>query len=336
MNDVEVRGLRIAYQRVGQGLPLVLLHGALGDSRDWRPPLDALSDEFTVVAWDVPGCGRSSGSAGDVRVARLRRLPRRVRRHARAAASTRTGAVLGRRARVGALPAKPGAAAHVGAGVGLCRLGGLAALRDRRRVARLLPPRRRVASRPGRRRFRPKPAHRCGTARDGGRGRGDHVQVPSGRGARDGTRVHRGRPTRRPAHHRGSDAAGVGRVGCAVPAADGHGDAVPDPGIETRRDPGRRAPVQRRGRRPFTAGFTAHVREFSDRTGTEASGSPATWDACRGSRSDAAAPSRPDSPMPRRAAVRSVEPWLPLLPTSPPTFPTRSAPCERVGTCSAA
>jgi pimeloyl-ACP methyl ester carboxylesterase len=50
MNEVEVGGLRIAYQRVGDGPPLVLLHGALSDSRDWRPQLDALSDEFTVVA----------------------------------------------------------------------------------------------------------------------------------------------------------------------------------------------------------------------------------------------------------------------------------------------
>jgi pimeloyl-ACP methyl ester carboxylesterase len=28
-------------------------------SRIWRPQLDALSDEFTVVAWDAPGCGGS-------------------------------------------------------------------------------------------------------------------------------------------------------------------------------------------------------------------------------------------------------------------------------------
>jgi pimeloyl-ACP methyl ester carboxylesterase len=37
----------------------VLLHGAFADSRDWTPQLDALSDEFTVVAWDAPGCGGS-------------------------------------------------------------------------------------------------------------------------------------------------------------------------------------------------------------------------------------------------------------------------------------
>ncbi|MFA0821461.1 MAG: alpha/beta fold hydrolase [Methanomethylovorans sp.] len=38
----------------------MLLHGGLSDSRMWRRQLDELSDEFTVVAWDAPGCGRSA------------------------------------------------------------------------------------------------------------------------------------------------------------------------------------------------------------------------------------------------------------------------------------
>jgi pimeloyl-ACP methyl ester carboxylesterase len=57
--EVEVGGLRIAYERRGSGPPLVLLHGGLGDRRDWEPQLDGLSDELTVVAWDAPGCGGS-------------------------------------------------------------------------------------------------------------------------------------------------------------------------------------------------------------------------------------------------------------------------------------
>lgn len=60
MDQIAVGGLRIAFERAGDGPPLVLLHGGLGDSRVWRRQLDALSDEFTVVAWDAPGCGRSS------------------------------------------------------------------------------------------------------------------------------------------------------------------------------------------------------------------------------------------------------------------------------------
>ena len=57
---VSVSGLRITYRRVGSGPPLVLLHGGFGfDSRAWQPQLDALCDEFTVIAWDAPGCGSS-------------------------------------------------------------------------------------------------------------------------------------------------------------------------------------------------------------------------------------------------------------------------------------
>jgi pimeloyl-ACP methyl ester carboxylesterase len=57
---VGANGLEIAYERVGEGPPLVFVHGAASDARLWRPQLAALADEFTVVAWDEPGAGRSS------------------------------------------------------------------------------------------------------------------------------------------------------------------------------------------------------------------------------------------------------------------------------------
>lgn len=61
MNQVDIGGLSIAYQRAGTGPPVVLLHGGFGlDSRSWRPQVEALAGEFTVVAWDAPGCGQSS------------------------------------------------------------------------------------------------------------------------------------------------------------------------------------------------------------------------------------------------------------------------------------
>ena len=65
MNTVEISGLRIGYQRAGQGPPLVLLHGAYEDSRVWRPQLEGLSNDFTVIAWDAPGCGRSDDPPAD-------------------------------------------------------------------------------------------------------------------------------------------------------------------------------------------------------------------------------------------------------------------------------
>jgi pimeloyl-ACP methyl ester carboxylesterase len=61
MESIEVDGLRIAYELAGTGPPLVLLHGYVADGRTtWRPQIEALSDEFTVVAWDAPGAGESS------------------------------------------------------------------------------------------------------------------------------------------------------------------------------------------------------------------------------------------------------------------------------------
>jgi pimeloyl-ACP methyl ester carboxylesterase len=60
MEIVRTRGLRIAYESAGDGPPIVFVHGAGDDNRIWQPQLDALADEFTVVAWDEPGAGRSS------------------------------------------------------------------------------------------------------------------------------------------------------------------------------------------------------------------------------------------------------------------------------------
>ncbi len=60
VDDIEVFGLRIAYERAGAGEPLVLLHGGMSDHREWRRQIDELSDRYTVIAWDAPGCGRSS------------------------------------------------------------------------------------------------------------------------------------------------------------------------------------------------------------------------------------------------------------------------------------
>jgi len=60
MEALRAYGLEIAYELAGEGPPLVLAHGAAVDSRMWRPQVAALSDEFSVVAWDEPGAGRSS------------------------------------------------------------------------------------------------------------------------------------------------------------------------------------------------------------------------------------------------------------------------------------
>ena len=62
---VDLDGGQVAFERRGDGPPLVLLHGGFTDSRAWRPQLDSLSDAFTVVAWDAPGCGESFDPPAD-------------------------------------------------------------------------------------------------------------------------------------------------------------------------------------------------------------------------------------------------------------------------------
>jgi pimeloyl-ACP methyl ester carboxylesterase len=50
----------IAWDRFGDGPPLVLLHGTPWSQYLWRPYAEALASRFTVHLWDMPGYGRSS------------------------------------------------------------------------------------------------------------------------------------------------------------------------------------------------------------------------------------------------------------------------------------
>ncbi|QBI20051.1 alpha/beta fold hydrolase [Egibacter rhizosphaerae] len=68
MARVTVAGLEIAFERAGTGPPLLLLHGGWSDHRAWRPQLEELADEFTVIAWAAPGCGRSADPPADFRL----------------------------------------------------------------------------------------------------------------------------------------------------------------------------------------------------------------------------------------------------------------------------
>ena len=62
---IRVAGVEVAYDRAGSGPPLVLVHGAAGDAREWRAQMAGLSEDFTVIAWDEPGAGRSSDVPAD-------------------------------------------------------------------------------------------------------------------------------------------------------------------------------------------------------------------------------------------------------------------------------
>jgi pimeloyl-ACP methyl ester carboxylesterase len=68
-SEVQVGDLRVAYERGGRGGPLLLLHGAVSDGRVWRHTSAALAEDFDVIAWDAPGCGRSSDAPTDFSMA---------------------------------------------------------------------------------------------------------------------------------------------------------------------------------------------------------------------------------------------------------------------------
>ena len=49
----------LAHHRAGAGEPLVLLHGVGESAVGWQPVLQALSDDYDVIAFDLPGFGHS-------------------------------------------------------------------------------------------------------------------------------------------------------------------------------------------------------------------------------------------------------------------------------------
>jgi pimeloyl-ACP methyl ester carboxylesterase len=57
---VDIAGAQIFYAVYGQGAPVVLLHGGLGNSAHFSLQLPALIDKFQVVAIDSRGQGRST------------------------------------------------------------------------------------------------------------------------------------------------------------------------------------------------------------------------------------------------------------------------------------
>jgi pimeloyl-ACP methyl ester carboxylesterase len=50
---------RLAYSRLGQGEPLILLHGQGLSRRSWDPVIGLLASHFDVIAVDLPGHGDS-------------------------------------------------------------------------------------------------------------------------------------------------------------------------------------------------------------------------------------------------------------------------------------
>jgi 3-oxoadipate enol-lactonase len=61
---IELDGAPLAYDLVGEGPPLVLVHAGVADRRMWDPQVAPLSERFTVVRYDLRGFGRSPDAPG--------------------------------------------------------------------------------------------------------------------------------------------------------------------------------------------------------------------------------------------------------------------------------
>ena len=64
-HEVQIRGYPFYYQVVGEGEPLILIHGLSGSSRWWIRNVPALAEHYRVYLLDLPGFGS------------MRRFPRR-------------------------------------------------------------------------------------------------------------------------------------------------------------------------------------------------------------------------------------------------------------------
>jgi pimeloyl-ACP methyl ester carboxylesterase len=60
---VDVNGARLWYDEAGNGRPVLLLHGGLGDSGLWEPVVPFLAERFRTIRTDLRFYGRSTGPA---------------------------------------------------------------------------------------------------------------------------------------------------------------------------------------------------------------------------------------------------------------------------------
>lgn len=61
---VNLNGFEMYYETLGDGEPLLLVHGWSGNTEYFRPLLETLAENFTLIVPDLRGHGRSTNPAG--------------------------------------------------------------------------------------------------------------------------------------------------------------------------------------------------------------------------------------------------------------------------------
>src|SRR3954468_8041732 len=63
--EIDLHGHKVVYRMIGDGPPVVLIHGMVNSSRHWRGVAERLADRYTVIAPDLVGHGDSATPRGD-------------------------------------------------------------------------------------------------------------------------------------------------------------------------------------------------------------------------------------------------------------------------------
>src|SRR5205814_4471317 len=51
LRNVCVNGVQLHYMESGSGIPVVLIHGGLGDYREWNSQIGRISNHYRVIAY---------------------------------------------------------------------------------------------------------------------------------------------------------------------------------------------------------------------------------------------------------------------------------------------
>jgi pimeloyl-ACP methyl ester carboxylesterase len=62
---VEVDGAQIHYETAGSGLPFVMIHAGVADSRQWNNEFSFFAQHYQVIRYDLRGYGRSNPVEGE-------------------------------------------------------------------------------------------------------------------------------------------------------------------------------------------------------------------------------------------------------------------------------
>src|ERR1700759_1495553 len=65
LQHVMLHGHKVCYRRMGEGSPIIMIHGITSSSSNWAPVAELLAEDHTILAPDLLGHGDSAKPRGD-------------------------------------------------------------------------------------------------------------------------------------------------------------------------------------------------------------------------------------------------------------------------------